>query len=108
MATLAPQKAKKQGTAVALVAASAGGDLFPWAPNRALRVKNASGGSINVTIAAQKTCNQGVLHDNVVAVAAGAEETIGGLERSQYVDDSGYVHVAYSASASVTVAVVET
>lgn len=107
MATLAPQKAVRTGLVAAFVAAAGGGDIFPWAPNRVLRVKNGGGGSVTVTIQAQSPCNQGVTHDNAVVVAAGAEETIGGISREHYVDDAGYVHVAYSGVTSVTVAVVE-
>lgn len=107
MATLAPQKAVRSGLVPTFVAAAAGGDIFPWSPGRAIRVKNGSGASINVTLQAQKPCNQGVLHDTVVAVAAGADEAIGGFIRDQHVDDQGYVHIGYSAVTTVTVAVVE-
>lgn len=108
MATLAIQQASKAGTIVTLVAAAGGGDKFPAAPDRALRVKNADATATVVTIVAQKACNQGVLHDNVVSVAAGEERTIGGLNQDQYVDAQGLVNVTYSKVTSLTVAAVKT
>lgn len=107
MATLAPQKAEKAGTAVGFVAAGAGGDQYLWGSNRIARVKNGGAGAITVTAVAQRPCNQGVLHDNAAAIAAGAEESIGGLERAIYADASGYVHLTYSDASSVEVAIVE-
>lgn len=107
MATLAVQKSTQAGIAVTYAAAAAGGDQFPAAANRELRVKNGSGAGINVTIASQKPCNQGSTHNVVVAVAAGAEVAIGPLDPNRFADTNGFVQVTYSAAASVTVAVVE-
>lgn len=104
MANLPIQRASKAGTNVALVAASAGGDRIPAAPNNALRVKNGGASGITVTANAQRPCNQGVLHDAQVTVPAGEERTIGGLEVSQFRTDDGYFDFDYSAVGSVTVA----
>lgn len=106
MAQLAPQKIKPAGTAVALVAASAGGDTFPAGSRTALRVKNGSGAGITVTVHAQHACNHGTLHDLAVVVAAGATEEIGGLDPRRFADADGLIHVTYSATATVTVGVV--
>lgn len=104
MAVIPVQKAS-DATAITMAAAAAG-DTFPHSRRRALRVNNGSGAPITVTIVAQKPCDQGVLHDRVVTVAAGAEKLIpAGLER--FADDVGQVHVTYSATASVTRAAVE-
>lgn len=108
MATLAPQKASRTGANIVLGASAAGGDIFPWAPNRAVRAKNAAGGAVTVTVQAQHNCSHGFTHDLVVNIPAGAERTIGGLDdRSRFADDSGYVHLAYSDSPNTTIAVVE-
>lgn len=106
MAALAPQKSSASGLVVTYAAAGGSGDTFPYSKRRALRVKNASGGSINVTIVAQRACEQGVLHDKVVAVGAGVEKNIGPIT-DHFKDDGGVVHVTYSAVTTVTVAVVE-
>lgn len=55
MATLALATASPAGTLLGAVAAAAGGDVFPNDGKTALYVKNASGASINVTIAPQNT-----------------------------------------------------
>jgi hypothetical protein len=107
MATLAVQKGARTGTAITYVAAAAGGDQFPAAPGRALHVKNDGGSSIDVTINSQKVCDQGVDHDVVVAVAAGAEKVLSGFTSERFADANGYVQVAYSGVTTVTVAVVE-
>lgn len=106
MAALVPQKASNAGTVVTYAAAGGSGDTFPYSPQRELRVKNASGGSINVTLVAQKGCEAGTLHDEVVAVANGAEKCIGKVAR-RFLDDNNQVHVTYSGTSSVSVAVVE-
>lgn len=74
-----------------------------------LHVKNGGGGSINVTITAQKTTARvpGVgaltIPNLVVAVANGAEKMIGPFT-SAYIGDDGNVDVAYSGTTSVTAA----
>jgi hypothetical protein len=108
VATLSVQKASRVGAVPAYVAAAAGGDKFPAGSSRQLRVKNASVASIDVTINSQAPCNQGFDHDLVIAVGAGAEKVIGGLDAARFADVDGYVNVAYSAVTTVTVAVEET
>lgn len=107
MATLGPQTVNDAGTEITLAPASAGGDQFPWSPNRALVVLNGSGAPINVTLVAARPCNQGVSHDKVVAVPAGKRYSFKAIDRNRYVDTNGYVQVLYSATATVTVGVEE-
>jgi hypothetical protein len=84
-------------------AAAAGGDSFPNTAGRAwLHVKNGSGGSINVTIASQKTCDQGSTHNLVVAVPAAGERLIGPFS-DRFADSNGLVQVTYSGVTSLTV-----
>lgn len=81
-------------------------NTFPYAAHRSLHVINGSGGSINVTLLAQKACNQGTLHDRVVAVPASQDRLIGDIG-TQYVDANGYVHASFSATTTITAAVLE-
>jgi hypothetical protein len=107
VATLAVQKGSRTGVALTFTAAAGGGDQFPAGGARALHVKNGSGSSMDVTVNSQKPCDQGVDHDIVVSVAAGAEKVISGLTYERFADANGYVQVTYSLATSVTVAVVE-
>lgn len=81
-------------------------DTFPFSLRTFLHVKNGSAGAINVTINAQRTCESGVDHDEVVAVPAGGERLIGGFT-DRFVDSNGRVNVLFSAQAGVTAAVFE-
>jgi hypothetical protein len=106
MANLTPQTPGAAGIAVNFVAASAGGDtlLCSGSVEPELIVKNGSGASINVTLVDVRKCSRGVAHDDVVPVAAGAEQAI---PIPPYAIDpiSGHVTITYSATATVTVAV---
>ncbi len=105
MATLTATTPAVGGTAFAPVAAAAGGDRFLNTGNEQLYVKNAGGGSINVTVDAQS--DGGVAYtDPVIAVAAGAEKLIGRFDPRKFNDSSGYVNLSYSGVSSVTVAVI--
>lgn len=77
-----------------------------------LFVKNTSGGSINVTITAQKTSvrvpgvgNQ-TIADKVIAVGAGAEKMIGPFTEA-FIGTDGNVDVAYSATTSILSAAIK-
>jgi hypothetical protein len=103
MATITPVASTSTGATVSYVSAAVGGDSVTVGSNNvALRVRNGSGGSINVTLTGAQRCNQGSLHDLVVAVAAGAEKAI--LIPDRCVDDNGACAVTYSAVTTVTVA----
>jgi hypothetical protein len=105
VAQLAVQKSDPTApAAVALVAASGGGDSFPAGTRRCLHVKNADASSKTVTIHSQKKCDQGATHDVAVVVAAGAEKRLGPYSPSRFADVNGLVQVTYSAVTSVTVA----
>jgi hypothetical protein len=105
MATITPVVASAAGTAVTYAAASAGGDSVVVGSNAVtFQVRNASGGSINVTFAGAVPCSQGSTHNKVVACAVGDTEI---RIPAQAVDaDTGLVAVTYSATSSVTVAAV--
>jgi hypothetical protein len=91
------------GLTVALTAVdAANGEQFGWTAKRALHVKNASGGSINVTVKSNLTVAGLVLPDRVVAVAAGAEKKIGPFDAAAHKQADGNVWVDYSSGTSVT------
>lgn len=110
MAALSNTNLSPGGAAYSLAAASAGGDTFvdDGRERTFLAVANASGGSINVTIAAQKTAvtlggyGSLTVADKVVAVPAGSTKLIGPFPDA-YRAPGGVVSVAYSAVTSVTV-----
>lgn len=107
MAILTVQSIVKTGLIDALVAAAGGGDSFQNTGNEFLDVNNASVGSINVTVAAQKACaDYGVsnaAHDIVVAVGAGVRKKIGPFDPKVYNDANGRVQITYSDVTTLTV-----
>lgn len=103
MATLTPVASTATGATIAYASAAGGGDSVTVGSNAVtLRVRNGSGSSINVTLTAATACNQGTLHDVVVAVAAGAEKAI--LIPARCVATNGTCAVTYSSATTVTVA----
>lgn len=77
------------------------------AENTYIHVKNGGGSSINVTVTAQETSRRvpGIgnvtISNLVVAVANGAEKIIGPFSKA-FIDSSGNLNVAFSATSSVT------
>lgn len=116
MAALTPVTPAITGSTFAPAAASAGGDSFPNPRgNGLLYVKNASGGSINVTIAAQAPYTtrpadgpypSQTVGNIVVAVGAGVERIIGPIPGA-YNDGNGSVQITYSGVTSLTVAAIQ-
>lgn len=104
MSALTPQNGR--ATAVLTYSpASAGGDTVANKGSQVeLLVRNASAGSINVTINGVYACSQGVVHNTVVACAVG--DTTIAVPPSAFDPVSGVASIAYSASASVTVAAI--
>jgi hypothetical protein len=106
VATLTVQDITTAGQVPAsLVAAAGGGDQFPNDGRTMFEVANGSGGSITVTFASQKPCDQGSTHNTAVAVAAGATKRIGPFDPTRYNDGNGMVQVTYSGVTSLTVGV---
>jgi hypothetical protein len=105
MANHTPQRPGASGLAVTYGAAAAGGDVIQCAGLSGVRliVKNGSAASINVTLSDVRKCSRGFAHDLIVPVAASAEQVI---PVPPYAIDpvTGNANVAYSATASVTIA----
>lgn len=108
MATYTVQTIAKTG-GVPTYAAVAASDQFanPSDERTFLHVKNGGGGSINVTVTAQKTSAKvpgvGVItiSNQVIAVANASEKVIGPFSDA-FTDSSGNVVVSYSGTTSVT------
>lgn len=106
MALLTSQRVTLAGTQITYAAASAGGDTF--APDVAeLRVKNGHTAAQSVTIVTPGTTQWGVADpDIVVSVPAGAEYAIGPFPRGLADPSDNLVHVTYSGTTALTVALV--
>ena len=107
MAVLNTQQVSLAGVNPAFVAADALGDEWANSGRSYLHVKNGAAAAVDVTVDSQTQCNQGFDHNVAVNVPAASERRIGPFPKSRFDDAAGRVHVAYSAVANVTVAVVE-
>lgn len=100
-----PEVTVTQAGAAPPTRAAAAADTIVPDQNIDLYVNNASAGAVNVTIVSKVVCSQGVLHDLVVSVPAGAIRLIGPIPAQRFADPvTGLASVNYSATASVSVA----
>lgn len=106
MTLLATQRVTQAGLNASFTAASADNDTFQPGERTTLRVK-AAGTPVTVTVVSQKVCDQGTIHNTVVAVPANGERVIGPFPPNRYADpDTGLVVVGYSQVTGITVAVI--
>lgn len=109
MAEKSVQVAAEGGVALSFGAAAAN-DTFKNDGRTLLIVKNGSGSTVTVTVTAQKTsANVSGLgavtkSDASGTVADGAEKAFGPFPTRAYNDADGQAHIGYSATTSVTVA----
>lgn len=104
MATITPTAATTAGGTAGYTSAAVGGDSIAVGSRNDVifLVRNASGGSINVTFTGSQPCSQGSTHNVVVACPVGDTKI---LVPPQSVNvDTGLAAVTYSAVTSVTVA----
>lgn len=108
MATLAVQTINRAGLAPTYAAAAGGGDSFLPDPDTFLHIKNASGGSITVTIVTTNTDRlSNPVADNAIAVPAAGERIIGPFPPGEYADPTtGLAAITYSGVTSTTVAAI--
>ena len=107
MATLGYQSSQPTGTALNLVAASAGGDKLPSSDSGALVVRNGGASPVTVTLVTPAQTKYGQADPDVpVVVAAGATTLIGPLPKDLENPSDGLVAFTYSAVTSVTVGAV--
>ncbi len=105
MATLATQLVTRAGVIPSYAAAAGGGDAFTPGPTVWLHAKNASGGSITITVVTSKTDAIGnPVADNTIAIAAGAEKAFGPFPYEHYADNAtGLGSITYSGTTSLTI-----
>lgn len=106
MALLPTQVVAPVGTALTFANASAGGDTCVTGSDVKLHIKNGSGASITVTLATPGKIDGNLdITDRAVTVAAGAETVVPVTDLFRD-PATGLASITYSASASVTLAVV--
>lgn len=106
MATITADAIALAGTEPTYNAADAAGDKFTPTDRTFLHVKNGSAGSITATVTTVGTVLGQAIEDVAVAVPAGEERLIGPFPRNHFAGADGLADVAWSATASVTFAVV--
>lgn len=106
MATRATETVAFTGTVPTYHAASGGGDKVAPTEGTLLHVKNASGGSINLTIATPGTIRGLAIADQVVAVADGAVGKFIPLDPVYRDPADGLASLSWSSPTSVTFAVI--
>lgn len=95
--------AKNSSSVQTLTAVNSSDTIVAPVSKDELIVNNGGGGSINVTFAALVACDQGTLHDVVIAVAAGVRRNIPmPVPLDRYLDASKNLPVAYSGTTTVT------
>lgn len=93
--------------AVSYAAADVAGDTYDFAPGVFLHFKNVNGASRTVTVVGQIECNQGFLHNLDFVVPANNELFIAPVDGS-FADESGEIHLTYSAVVGLSLAVLTT
>lgn len=106
MATVAPQRPNLSGLAATYAAASAGGDKFDPGEHVMAHVKNASAAAVTVTIVTPNTVVGLAVADAGGSVPAGGDRFFGPFPREHFAGSDGLVSVTWSATASVTFAVI--
>lgn len=106
MAIRAPESVDLDGLAPTYHAASGGGDKVSRAGDDvALHVVNGSGVSVTVTITTPGSVSGHAIADRAVAVPAGEDRFIGPLTAAVFANADQQVDLAWSATTSVTFAV---
>jgi hypothetical protein len=105
MATVSAQDITLDGLEAEYSQASAGGDLFAPGATTLLHVRNGSGASINATVATTFQVFGLDLENVVTAIPAGEERFLGPYQRTYFAASSGFATVSWSATGSVTFAV---
>lgn len=106
MATVSTQQIGKTGTAPTYSAADAAGDRVTPGEGTFLHVKNASAAGITVTLVTPGTVDGLAVADRTSnSVAAGGEDFISLANAKLYRSSDGLADLTWSATASVTFAV---
>lgn len=106
MATVSTQQLTATGAALNYASASAGGDRFTPGPRSVLHVVNGSGASVTATVATPAQVEGLTLPGRPVVVPAGASRMLP-VSSDIYRAADGLGDISWSASASVTFAIVQ-
>lgn len=108
MATVTTQRVGLDGAALTYSAASGGGDKFTPGAHTFLHIVNASGVSVTATITTPDTVEGNAIADRAVVLAAGVNRLVR-VPATVFANraDSGLAAIAWSATTSVTFAVLE-
>lgn len=107
MALVNPQQIDVDGLEVALSAASAGGDEFVPGDNVMLYIVNASAASITATVVIPGTVQGQAIGDVPIVVEAGERRIAGPFPRQHFAGNDGRTDITWSATASITFAVLK-
>lgn len=105
MATVSSQAPNLTGLNATYSAASGGGDKFTPTKRTMLHIKNGGGVSVTATITTPKTYAGLAVGDAAVTVPAGEERLAGPFDPELFQASDGLASIAWSATASVTFAV---
>lgn len=106
MATITTQAMPLDGAALTYSAASAGGDRYTPGPNTFLHIVNGSGVSVTATIVRPRSVDGIVLTNRAVAVPAGLSRLVPVTSDNYKSVADGLGDITWSATATVTFAVV--
>lgn len=102
---LTVQQVVQDGTDPSFASAIADGHSFAWSKVAWVHVVNDDASSKTITIPTPQTVAGLAVADHTVDVPAGEERLIGPFARDTFRQSDGQVHIDYSATTSVTVAV---
>tara|TARA_R100000781_G_scaffold26759_2_gene19846 strand:- start:4037 stop:4393 length:357 start_codon:yes stop_codon:yes gene_type:complete len=112
MATITSQNIDQTGlNNPTLTAVSGGGDQWLNSGSEFVAIKNASGSDLTVTFTAQTTSFDSPTYgpatksNATITLASGITGYIGPFETGAFNDASGYCQITYSASTSVSIAI---
>ena len=114
MAVLTVATINEAGAVLTLSSAASGdGDSWANTGNQQILVKNASGGSVTVTVTTQVTDFESPQYgdatktNTTLAIATDKIALVGPFPSAAYNDSNGYCHITYSAVTNVEVGVFE-
>lgn len=105
MANVQAQSVTLGGLTATYNAASAGGDTFPVGDHVVLHIKNGGASAVTATITTPGNVSGLAIADQAVNVPAGGEVFSGPIRRDLFAGAGGVASVSWSATTSVTFAV---
>lgn len=108
MAVVATQQIVLPGVAATYSAASGGGDRFTPGDHVFLHIKNGGGSGITATVVTPNTVSGLAIADQTNSIAAGGDEFMGPFPAAVFASADGKADITWSATTSVTFAVLTT